>query len=162
MTKSKALKIIQELIEKYGSDRVLYKICDEYKFQLRTTEDDIHKTGLRRFREDYIRVYYTLSSLLTDIQDCESLSGKAAISTTSMNSIGQYVRQCDSNIEWFKCQPVVLGSFEDSKKEYDEFVSDETNAKLIKKHHEKMRRLFGNMVIAGSALTQGISPKLYV
>lgn len=162
MTKSKAIKIIKELIEKYGNDYVLYNICDEFKYQLRTTDDDIHNTGIRRFREEFIRARYTLSSLLSDIQECGSLSDKATICTQSVNSIGQYVRQCLSNLEWFKHQPVVSGRFDDSKKEFEAFVSDENNAMLIKKHKDKMRRLLGRLAIAGSALTPNVSPKLYL
>ena len=152
MTKTKALKIIQTLIANYGKDYVLFNICDEYLFKLVTTKNDISNGGVRYYRDEkqFIRGTYTLESLLTDIENCKSLSDFSSLPIEQMKTIAQYVRQCDNNIDFFKGKSPVSVTFEDSKRKYEKFTDD--NAEAIKKYNAKVKKQFYGLATVASAL----------
>ena len=152
MTKTKALKIIQTLIANYGKDYVLFNICDEYLFKFVTTKNDIENGGVRYYRDEkqFIRGAYTLESLLTDIENCKSLSDYSSLPIEQIKTIAQYVRQCDNRIDFFKGQSPVSVTFEDSKRKYEKFTDD--NAEAIKKYNAKVKKQFYGLATIASAL----------
>lgn len=152
MTKTKALKIIQTLIANYGKDYVLFNICDEYLFKFVTTKNDIENGGVRYYRDEkqFIRGAYTLASLLTDIENCKSLSDYSSLPIEQMNTIAQYVRQCDNRIDFFKGKGPVSVTFEDSKRKYEKFTDD--NAEAIKKYNQKVKKQFYGLATVATAL----------
>lgn len=152
MTKTKALKIIQTLIANYGKDYVLFNVCDEYLFKLVTTKNDIENGGVRYYRDEkqFIRGAYTLESLLNDIENCKSLSDYSSLPIEQMKSIAQYVRQCDNYIGFFKGKSPVSVTFEDSKRKYEKFTTD--NAEAIKKYNAKVKKQFYGLATVAAAL----------
>ena len=134
MTKSKALKIIKNLLDSNEDMEtfVLFKFYDKYKYDLDEIKSRSEKSNQNFFISDekYITYHFILSDLYKLVQeqdnlDIKILDGRNCIldenSELKNMTIEDTVRQCLKNLSFFKSQipiPVEVTSSKELFKNY--------------------------------------------
>lgn len=136
MTKSKALKIIKNLLDSNEDMEtfVLFKFYDKYKYDLDEIKSRSEKSNQNFFISDekYITYHFILSDLYKLVQeqdnlDIKILDGRNCIldenSELKNMTIEDTVRQCLKNLSFFKSQipiPVEVASSKELFKNYSQ------------------------------------------
>lgn len=127
MTRTKAIKIVDKLVKRYGEKYVLIKFYDSYKYKLecRRSKDRDWDIPL----DFFVRDSFSLNDLETLVKNTNiKLSDNIPFTTfcwlrdLGIQTIIGVIRQCQSNIEWFKWQKLVPLEYPDSMKEYEDFL----------------------------------------
>ena len=159
MTKSKAIRIIKELMGKHGEDFRLFVFYDYYLKKLDEAKDDV-KGGTMNFfvtEKRYSVRDYTLKDLLSDcedtMKDLTEVPDMEYVWTSRPISFGMAIRQMEKNPGYFKNEfyPVVNHI---SMGNYQKFCDE--NREALKKVSEERRRLIGVAMGIGRAFNQDL------
>jgi hypothetical protein len=134
MTQTKLIRLIDEFIEKYGKDFVLWKLCDFYASKLQVEK------GETRSIIPVIRGEYTLEDLRKDAKMGAPIEIKLDGAGDRMSNLtyDDLVRDLRKK---FKTQGFLYLQYSDSKEEYDKYVEDHKEELKAKK--EKMQSDLG-------------------
>lgn len=126
MTRTKAIKIVDKLVKKYGEKYVLIKFYDSYKYMLECRRSKDRDWGIPL--DFFVRDSFSLNDLETLVKNTNiKLSDNIPFTTSWLRDLGiqtiiDVIRQCQSNIAWFKWQKFVPLVYPDSMKEYEDFL----------------------------------------
>lgn len=159
MTKSKAIKIIKALIGKYGKDYVLFRFYDKKRYELEDWKRELHIEGADPCRESegYERARFTLEDLdliadneYTKLSDDITIQS-AYLKELGLQSIGSVIRQCESNMDYFKLLSIMPLLYVDSAMELKKF--EDEHKKEIADIRETRRRTLGMFSSIGRMYT---------
>lgn len=140
MTKTKALKILNQLIEAYGKDHVLYKFFDKYLYEidyLKERIDEKHHCYVFPDEKKYHVASCTLQDLYTLVEHCEKLTDEFPLLDNIC--LIDIIRQCNKNIDVFKTYSSFPVIKEESQKAFFKFCKE--NEESLKKYRENIRQI---------------------